>query len=105
MITIENISYHINGATLIEDVSFTTLPGGIVKITGHNGAGKTTFLRMLAGIIQPKTGDVIHTQKHVNYIGHHLGIKDDFTPREQLLFWAGFENSEMLIPAALKRNG
>ena len=82
MITLENITYSACGTTFLSAPSFTTLPGAIVKISGHNGAGKTTFLRMLAGIIQPKTGDVIHTQTHVNYIGHNLGIKDDFTPRE-----------------------
>ena len=86
MISLENITYHINGSILLEPPSFTALPGSIVKIAGHNGAGKTTFLRILAGIIQPKSGDVIHAQKYVNYIGHHLGIKDDFTPMEQLLF-------------------
>ena len=102
MITLENITYTTHSSTLLDTPSFTTLPCAIVKITGHNGAGKTTFLRILAGIIQPKTGYVIHTQTHVNYIGHNLGIKDDLTPREQLLFWAGFENSAMLIPAALK---
>jgi heme exporter protein A len=102
MITLENISYSINGSALLEPLSFTTFPGAIVKIAGHNGAGKTTFLRILAGIIKPKSGDVIHTQNYVNYIGHNLGIKDDFTLIEQLLFWTGFENTEMLIPAALK---
>jgi heme exporter protein A len=102
MITLENITYSTSDTSFLAPPSFTTLPGAIVKIAGHNGAGKTTFLRMLAGIIQPKTGDIIHTQKHISYIGHNLGIKDDCTPREQLLFWAGFEDSEMLIPAALK---
>jgi heme exporter protein A len=104
MISLEHITYSTtfdNTAFLAPD-SFTALPGAIVKISGHNGAGKTTFLRIIAGIIKPQTGDVIHTQSNVNYIGHRLGIKDDYTPREQLLFWAGFENSEMLIPAALK---
>lgn len=102
MISLENISYDINGCNLFKNISFTALPGAIIKITGPNGAGKTTFLRMLAGIIQPKNGEIISTSDNVNYIGHNLGIKDDLTAREQLSFWAGFEESEMLIPVALK---
>lgn len=102
MIILESITYSSHNTEFLVLPSFTTLPGAIVKITGYNGAGKTTFLRILAGIIHPKTGDIIHTQTHVNYIGHNLGIKDDLTAREQLLFWSGFEGSEMLIPAALK---
>jgi len=102
MITCENLSYHINNSPLFTGISFTTMPGAIVKITGHNGAGKTTFLRMLAGIIAPKDGELISTHDNVNYIGHNLGIKDDFTPKELLHFWASLEDAEMLVPAALK---
>lgn len=102
MITFENITYEIGGVDLFNKISFTALPGAIVKIVGHNGAGKTTFLRMIAGIVQPKSGEVIKTSDNVNYIGHNLGIKDDLTPIEQLHFWASLERTEMLIPAALK---
>ena len=102
MISLESVTYSIGGTELFANISFTSMPGAIVKVTGHNGAGKTTFLRMLAGIIQPKNGEVIRTSDNVNYIGHNLGIKDDLTSREQLLFWAGFENNEMLVPVALK---
>lgn len=103
MISIENITYSVRGAPLLAPPPFTTLPGAIVKITGHNGAGKTTFLRMLAGIIAPKEGEIINTHDNINYIGHNLGIKDDLTVREQLYFWSKFEDgSGMLVPAALK---
>lgn len=102
MITFENISYEVGGVDLFNKTSFTVLPGAIVKIVGHNGAGKTTFLRMISGIIKPTSGEMIKTSDNVNYIGHNLGIKDDLTTIEQLYFWAGFEGTEMLIPAVLK---
>jgi sulfate-transporting ATPase len=41
---------------LIDDLSFTLPPGGIVGVIGPNGAGKTTLFRMMTGIEQPDTG-------------------------------------------------
>ena len=45
--------------TLIEDLSFSLPPGGIVGIVGPNGAGKTTLVRMLMGEEQPDEGELI----------------------------------------------
>ena len=43
---------------LIEDLSFSLPPGGIVGIIGPNGAGKTTLFRMMAGVEQPDAGTI-----------------------------------------------
>jgi len=45
--------------TLIEDLTFSLPPGGIVGIVGPNGAGKTTLIRMLMGEQQPDEGELI----------------------------------------------
>ena len=45
--------------TLIEDLTFSLPPGGIVGIVGPNGAGKTTLVRMLMGEEQPDEGELI----------------------------------------------
>lgn len=44
--------------TLIDDLSFTVPKGSIIGIVGGNGAGKTTFLRMLVGTEQPDSGSI-----------------------------------------------
>jgi len=54
----EHLSKSFNGRTLIEDLSFSLPPGGIVGIVGPNGAGKTTLLRMLTGEEQPDNGSL-----------------------------------------------
>jgi branched-chain amino acid transport system ATP-binding protein len=43
---------------LIEDLSFTLPPAGIVGVIGANGAGKTTFLKCLVGLIETKRGEI-----------------------------------------------
>ena len=100
MISICDLSYMMNNFTLLTIPSFTAFPRSIIKIIGNNGSGKTTFLRMLAGIIKPKTGKII-SNFDSTYIGHELGIKDELTVSEQLLFWANIENNMMLMPAAI----
>ena len=58
VIEVNNISKGFDGQALISDLSFSIPRGSIVGIIGGNGAGKTTFLRMLVGQEQPDSGDI-----------------------------------------------
>jgi ATPase subunit of ABC transporter with duplicated ATPase domains len=59
MITVSNVSLSFGGSTLFKDVDLKFLPGNCYGIIGANGAGKSTFLRILCGELEPTTGDVI----------------------------------------------
>ncbi len=58
VIKVENMSKGYGDRLLIEDLSFSLPPAGIVGIIGANGAGKTTLFRMLTGQEQPDSGSV-----------------------------------------------
>ncbi|MDX1490299.1 MAG: energy-dependent translational throttle protein EttA [Pseudohongiellaceae bacterium] len=58
VIEVENLCKSFGDRTLIEDLSFSIPKGSIVGIIGGNGAGKTTFLRMLVGQEQPDSGSI-----------------------------------------------
>ncbi|MCY4301941.1 MAG: energy-dependent translational throttle protein EttA [Aestuariivita sp.] len=58
VIEVNNVSKHLGDKQLIEDLSFSLPPGGIVGVIGPNGAGKTTLFRLLAGLEQPDTGTI-----------------------------------------------
>jgi len=58
MLEARNVSYVVDGATLVDGVSCRFEPGRLNAILGPNGAGKTTLLRMLAGLRPPTRGDV-----------------------------------------------
>lgn len=58
VIEVNNISKGYGDKNLIHDLNFTIPRGSIVGIIGGNGAGKTTFLRMLVGQEQPDSGDI-----------------------------------------------
>lgn len=56
---VDAISLQREGATLLDQVSFTLPQGGITAIIGPNGAGKTLTLRLCQGLITPSTGRVV----------------------------------------------
>ncbi len=58
VIEVEHLSKSFDDQTLIEDLSLSVPKGAIVGIIGGNGAGKTTFLRMLVGTEQPDSGSI-----------------------------------------------
>lgn len=58
MITVTNVSLRYGARKLFEDVNLKFTPGNCYGVIGANGAGKSTFLKILAGEIEPNTGDV-----------------------------------------------
>ena len=58
MIDVNNVSLNFSGQTLFKDVDLKFTPGNCYGIIGANGAGKSTFLRILSGDLEPTTGHV-----------------------------------------------
>jgi len=58
MISTSNVSLRFGKRLLFEDVTIKFMPGNCYGLIGANGAGKTTFVKILSGEIEPQTGDV-----------------------------------------------
>ena len=80
---------------LFEHLELRLAGGDMVQISGPNGSGKTSLLRLLAGLMQPTAGQVrlngkpLHEQRtelarNLVWIGHAAGIKDVLTAEENL---------------------
>ena len=61
MLSVSNLSVRYGQRVLFEDVNLKFTPGNCYGIIGANGAGKSTFLKMLSGEIEPATGQVFIT--------------------------------------------
>jgi energy-coupling factor transport system ATP-binding protein len=55
---VKGISYNFNGISALRDVDFSVSKGEIVGLLGRNGAGKSTFLRCLMGLLSPESGEI-----------------------------------------------
>ena len=53
---LENTAKAYDGLRVLHDVSFAVSPGEVVALVGHNGAGKTTIMKLLLGLIRPTSG-------------------------------------------------
>ncbi len=83
---------------LCKDMSFFLSSGDIAKINGENGAGKSSLLKILVGILRPLEGNIHYNnedvsvyrdllQKDLLYIGHDSGVKSVFTVAENLRWY------------------
>src|SRR6478752_4964954 len=58
MIHVSNVSYRIGGRKLFEEVNLKFTPGNCYGVIGANGAGKSTFLKILSGELEANTGEI-----------------------------------------------
>jgi ABC-2 type transport system ATP-binding protein len=89
-ILVQNIHRSFGGMPVINDLSFSVRPGSIYGFLGRNGSGKTTTLRMLAGLIKPATGTV-------RVLGHN-----PFTMGAAERQWLGYMSEKAIIPPMIK---
>lgn len=67
-LSLQGISFGFDDRTLILDqVDFAIKPGEFVGLTGHTGAGKTTLIQILMGLIQPRSGEILVDGQVVNH--------------------------------------
>ena len=83
----------------VQSLTFDVPRGGLFGIVGPDGAGKTTTLRMLAGVLRPTSGtarvlgldvreDPESVKPHIAYMAQRFGLYEDLTVRENLDFYA-----------------
>ncbi|WP_255840569.1 cytochrome c biogenesis heme-transporting ATPase CcmA [Pseudomonas benzenivorans] len=80
---------------LFEDLELRLLPGEMLQVAGPNGSGKTSLLRLLAGLMQPTAGEIrlngrplsrqrVELARNLLWIGHAAGIKGLLSAEENL---------------------
>lgn len=84
MISVEKLQVEFGGFTLFDDVSFVVNKKDRIALVGKNGAGKSTMLKILAGLQSP-TGGVVSVPKEttIGYLPQQMQLKDERTVREE----------------------
>lgn len=97
--------------TAVRGVSFAVRQGEIFGLVGPDGAGKTTVMRMLAGVLQPQSGDIRvdgidvvaepeAAKSRLSYMPQRFGLYEDLTVAENIFFYAEL----FAVPPQLRRS-
>lgn len=107
------------GRSLFRGLSFSLGRGEMLEVTGPNGSGKTSLLRMLCGLLAPAAGEILWRGEKISslkeeyleglaYLGHANGVKAELSAAENLRVQAGLSGVQadaLKIGAALERMG
>jgi len=99
MIEAEELSRHYGELTAVDEVSFTVDQGEVVGLLGHNGAGKTTIMKMLTGYLEPSAGRIRvdgldmrghrrQIQRRIGYLPENCPVYPDMTVMDYLDYQA-----------------
>ncbi|MGN0661556.1 MAG: ABC transporter ATP-binding protein [Faecalibacterium sp.] len=99
MLSVENINVYYGAIHAVKDVSFHVDEGEIVTLIGANGAGKSTNLKTISGLLHPKTGDILYKGKSIKGMRAHKIVQSGLAQvpegRHVFLHMSVEENLEM----------
>ena len=99
MISVSNLSRSYGSTLAVSDVSFEITSGEVVGLLGHNGAGKTTIMKMITGFIEPSSGSVevdglalgentVGIQKKIGYLPENCPVWPEMRVTDYLIYQA-----------------
>ena len=110
IIAVEGLTKRFLNAAVVDAMSFQVARGEIFGLVGPDGCGKTTAMRMLAGVMRPDAGRIVvdhvdvlsdpeSVKSHLSYMPQRFGLYEDLTVDENIRFYADlFE-----VPAGVRR--
>lgn len=85
ILQVTNLSHNYGGREILRDVNFRLLNGEHVGLIGPNGEGKSSFLNIITGKLQPDIGEIKWAKRvRVGYLDQHSYLKEDMTIRDVL---------------------
>lgn len=98
---------------LFSNISFSMTPGGFLQLTGPNGSGKTSLLRIVCGLMAPENGEVRWQGANIRslgeeysqsftYVGHRNGVKEELSSLENLRISSGLTGIDLSREEAMQ---
>lgn len=112
LLTVEGLSCVRRGRHLFENLGFSVMTGSVTVLAGANGCGKSSLLKIIAGLLTPQAGEVRFGERTIHaaadydgdvlYLGHKNAVKPEASVRENIFFWAHITGNDMLAAMAME---
>jgi heme exporter protein A len=110
MLKAESLACRRGRRLVFRDAGFALGAGGLLLVTGRNGSGKSSFLRILAGLLPPFEGGMFWNGKQIedfsdhraraHYLGHLDVLKPELTVTETIEYWCALYRTQTVPDAA-----
>ena len=111
-LALDNVACIRGTRKLFSQVTHSVAPGELLRVQGANGAGKTSLLRMLCGLLEPTEGQILWRGQKLSaqrsrfghelvYLGHAAALKDELSPLENLFDACALGGHPIDAPTAL----
>lgn len=112
MLKVVDLDFDYQDTPLLQKVNLHLLAGGLLHLRGGNGLGKTTLLKLLAGIYQPSVGQIhwdglaieqnlTQYQQQLCFVGHKSGVNPYLTIQENCLYDLHYQGQDLKQLAAV----
>ncbi|RYV02436.1 copper ABC transporter ATP-binding protein [Shewanella sp. OPT22] len=100
VVKLSNVEKHYGKVKALQGVNLELMPSEVLGLFGHNGAGKTTMMKLVLGIIKathgdvqvldtdPMSADAFESRKHIGYLPENVSFYDHLTGKEVLSYFA-----------------
>ena len=113
MLTIDNLSFYKDNKKIFSELSFSLSISSALIVTGKNGCGKSSLLKLIAGIYEIQSGRVLWGNENIEnfrddfngdtqFIGHKNFLKPELTVKENLEFYADLRGTKNAVAPALE---
>ena len=100
VVKLNQVEKHYDKVKALQGVNLELMPGEVLGLFGHNGAGKTTMMKLILGIINathgdvtvldtdPMSADAFESRRHIGYLPENVSFYDHLTGKEVLTYFA-----------------
>ena len=102
---IQDLNFSYDNGLIFNNQTHTLSSNRITLLLGQNGSGKSTFLKIIAGLEKPNSGSIklhdnndksLNFNGNISYLGHKLALKEELTVQENIKFWHNFYGKDLL---------
>ena len=102
---IQDLNFSYDDGLIFNNLTHTLSSNRITLLLGQNGSGKSTFLKIIAGLEKPNSGSIkfhdnnaesVNFNGNISYLGHKLALKEELTVQENIKFWHNFYGKDLL---------